>query len=212
MLGDYTELEGSIREALKWMGDRRSIERGRRRKELSISHANSQHDTKEEAHQQEEVGVTTWFSWSSNSGMSESLDKDVSDNEWNEPATGDINSAWEVKRDPHRKSVQGRVNKNTTQYNIGSGVGPRLLRGMMEAEEQRSHWCHHYLICTTKNSHACYIYWSGWHSHMQQYVRWSNQLVLIVDETSLDSLDGEVLSNVAQLVEQGERNDYSIGP
>ena len=36
-----------------------------------------------------------------------------------------------------------------------------------------------------------------------EYARWSNQLVLIVDETSLDSLDGEVLSNVAQLVEQG---------
>ena len=36
-----------------------------------------------------------------------------------------------------------------------------------------------------------------------EYMGGSNQLVLIVDETSPDGLDGEVLTEVAELIESG---------
>ena len=44
---------------------------------------------------------------------------------------------------------------------------------------------------------------SGTGGLYMEYVGGSNQLVLIVDETSLDRLDSEVLSNVVWLVEGG---------
>ena len=51
-------------------------------------------------------------------------------NEWNESATRDINSAWEVKRDVRGNSVQGRVS-GPTSTSLTQDRGQGVLDGLV---------------------------------------------------------------------------------